>query len=185
MACSLARFNLFENEPARIWLLSNARRTPRRDVIALYNWDESRAATISCPTEWLGLTPAAEYVAFDFWANRFVPPFQKQLVAELPAASCLVLAVRPATDHPQVLSTSRHVTQGIVDVLEERWDATSQELAGTGCVVANDPYELRIFAPTGKSSWRARQAAVAPRQRRGRREDRIQAGRPPTPGTDP
>ncbi len=153
--------DLFENEPARIWLLSDARRTPRRDVIALYNWDESRAATISCPTEWLGLAPAAEYVAFDFWANRFVPPFQKQLVAELPAASCLVLAVRPATDHPQVLSTSRHVTQGIVDVLEERWDATSQELAGTGCVVANDPYELRILAPTGKSSWRARQAAVA------------------------
>ncbi|MHB1035039.1 MAG: NPCBM/NEW2 domain-containing protein [Pirellulales bacterium] len=153
--------DLFESEPARIWLLTDARRAPRRDVVALYNWDESRAATIACPVDRLGLPPAAEYVAFDFWANRFVPPFQKQLVAELPAASCRVLAVRPVAGHPQLLSTSRHVTQGIVDVSEEKWDAAARTLAGISRVVTNDPYELRIVVPTGASSWRASAANVA------------------------
>jgi hypothetical protein len=42
------------------------------------------------------------------------------------------------------LSTSRHITQGLIDVLEERFDG--QTLSGKSLVVADDPYELRIAA---------------------------------------
>jgi hypothetical protein len=34
-----------------------------------------------------------------------------------------VLALRPVVDHPQVVGTSRHITQGIVDLSDEKWDA--------------------------------------------------------------
>ena len=105
---------------------------------------------------------AAEYVAFDFWADKFVPPFRDTLTAELPAASCRVLAVRPVADVPQLLSTSRHVTQGIVDVLDEHWDAATRTLSGISRVVGSDPYELRIVAPTGDQPWRVREVSVSP-----------------------
>lgn len=153
--------DLFEHEPARIWLLTDVRGAARRDVVALYNWDEQQATTVTCAVERLGLPSAVEYVAFDFWADRFVPPFRGILTAELPAASCCVLAVRPVADHPQLLSTSRHVTQGIVDVLDENWDVSSRTLSGTSRLVGGDPYELRIIAPSGEDVWQAGEVSVS------------------------
>jgi hypothetical protein len=155
--------DVFENDPARIWLLTDTRLTPRRDVVALYNWSQAKAATITCILGRLGLPANKEFVAFDFWANKFVPPFREKLSAELPAASCRVLAVRPVSDHPQLLSTSRHVTQGMVDVLEEEWDAAARALGGVSRVVANDPYELRIIVPASRNSWRAEAVVLSAR----------------------
>jgi len=55
--------------------------------------------------------------------------------------------LRAAANHPQLLSTSRHITQGVIDVLEERWDAAQRKLSGRSLVVGGDPYELRISVP--------------------------------------
>ena len=148
--------DVFENDPARIWLLTDTRQAARRDVVALFNWNQSKTASITCALDRLGLPSQKEFVAFDFWANQFIPPFREQLTAELPAASCRVLAVRPVSSHPQLLSTSRHVTQGMVDVSEEQWDAAGQTLSGVSRVVASDPYELRLIVPISQNSWRIR-----------------------------
>ena len=167
--------DFFESDPARIWLLTDSGtgilpvsasatekstgkmpvRRPRRDVVTLFNWDQKQSATLACTAERLGLPSAPEYVAFDFWANKFVAPFRGELRATLPPASCRVLAVRPASDHPQLLSTSRHVAQGMVEVLSENWDPAAQALSGICRVVANDPVELRLSVPVGAHSWRA------------------------------
>ena len=56
----------------------------------------------------------------------------------------MILAMRPEADHPQVVSTSRHVTQGMVDLLEEKWDPATKTLSGRSKLVAGDPYEIRI-----------------------------------------
>ena len=146
--------DVFENKPARIWHLPDTRAGHRRDIVALFNWDK-QPVTISCVTDRIGLPPAKEYVAFDFWANKFVAPFSDVLKANLPGNSCRVLAVRPVADHPQLLSTSRHITQGIVDVTDENWDAAKSVLSGVSKVVENDPYELRMVVPIGAASWRA------------------------------
>lgn len=145
----------FENDPARIWHLP----TPNRDIVALFNWGKS-PLSITCAVERIGLPAASEYVAFDFWKKRFLPPFRGAVTANLAPGSCRVIAIRPVDDHPHVLSTSRHVTQGIMDVLEETWDAATKTLSGTSRVVANDPYELRVVVPVGANSWRALPPAV-------------------------
>jgi hypothetical protein len=153
--------DVFENEPARIWHLPDMRAGRRRDIVALFNWDK-QPATISCTTERIGLPPATEYVAFDFWANKFIAPFRGALKADLPGHSCRVLAVRPVADHPQLLSTSRHITQGIVDVTDENWDATKSVLSGVSKVVEKDPFELRVVVPVGTASWRVAALSVSP-----------------------
>ncbi len=139
--------DLFEQPLARIWHLPDTRRSPRRDVVALFNWDDKKPSQFDYPTDRLGLPPASQYVAFEYWTDRLVGPFSKRLRLEVPAGSCRVLAVRPTPDHPVLLSTSRHVTQGIVDVLEERWDENRQTLSGRSRLVAGDPYELRLYVP--------------------------------------
>jgi len=152
--------DVFESPVAQVWLLSDTRGSSRRDVVALYNWDNEQSR-ISVATERIGLPPAQTYVAFDFWANAFVPPFQESITALLPAYSCRILAVRPADDVPQLLSTSRHVTQGIVDVTGEQWDTGKSTLSAVSTVIADDPYELRIVVPTGEKSWRVKGVSVS------------------------
>jgi hypothetical protein len=143
--------DLFENDPPRVWVLTDERRTPRRDVIALYNWD-NQAADFDYPLERLGLA-GGSYVAFDYWDNVLLPPIKGYLHLSVPRQSCRILAVRPLADRPQLLSTSRHITQGIVDVVEEKWDDDTRTLSGKSRVVVGDPYEIRIVADSSGKGW--------------------------------
>jgi hypothetical protein len=48
-----------------------------------------------------------------------------------------------------VLSTTRHISQGGVSLLDERWDTGSKTLSGKSAVVASDPYVLTVHLPEG------------------------------------
>jgi len=159
--------DLFAQPRARIWRLTDTRAGVRRDVIGLFNWDTEQAQTIAASADELGLppSPTGRYVAFDYWAGRFVGPIGPAsadgtlLTIDVPAGACRVLAVRPLLDRPLLLSTSRHVSQGIVDVMEEDWDPEGGVLSGRSRVVGNDPYELRIVLPDG---WRVAEVFLDP-----------------------
>jgi hypothetical protein len=122
-------------------------------VVGLFNWDRKSGA-FDVPVERLGLAAGVRYAAFDYWAGGMVVPFRDRLTATLPPRSCQVLAVRPILDHPLLLSTSRHITQGIVDVTAEKWDPAACELSGVSRVVAGDPYELRILTHSTRGVWK-------------------------------
>ena len=94
--CAARPVDLFEHDPPRIWLLTDERRLPRRDILALYNWEATDALTFDEPLERLGLSADQSYVAFDYWDNVLLPPFQGRLQTTLPKQSCRILAVRPA-----------------------------------------------------------------------------------------
>lgn len=154
--------DMFDNDLPRIWILTDDRHEPRRDVIGLYNW-ASQPMQIDEPVERIGLRGNGPFVAFDYWADAFVPRFEGRLRATLPKESCQVLAVRRAADHPQLISTSRHITQGIVDVTGEKWDPGAGTLSGTSKVVGGDPYELRIVVPG--ENWRVASVDLSPEDR--------------------
>ncbi|MHC4478899.1 MAG: alpha-galactosidase [Planctomycetota bacterium] len=140
--------DLFERDVPQIWQLSADGGDERRDVIALFNWDDENAVALNVELERLGLGPGkASYIGFDYWRNEFVGPFEGDLLVELPPGSCNVLAMRAVLDRPQLISTSRHVTQGIVDLVKEKWNGWTEVLSATSKVVGGDVYEVRIFAP--------------------------------------
>lgn len=143
--------DLFEHDPPRLWLLTDDRRAPRRDVIGIFNWDDGDKS-FECPLERLGLDARTEYEAYDYWLDALLDPLRGRLQLETPAESCRIIAVRPRANHPQVISTSRHVTQGIVDLQEERWQPGSRMLTGRSRVASGDPYELRIVGGNGLES---------------------------------
>lgn len=152
--------DVFEHEMPQAWLLTDEQGGVRRDVVGLFNWQEKEPAEIEISAERLGLPDAASYVGFDYWAGEFLPPFSGSLKARLEPGSCRVLAIRPAATHPQIISTSRHATQGIVELSDERWDAASRMLGATSRLVANDPCEIRLALPADGSSWRVSQVEV-------------------------
>jgi hypothetical protein len=153
--------DIFEQDVPRIWLLTDESTGVRRDIIALYNWDDKNAAQINCSLEKIGLDADRKYVGFDFWANTFVDPFRDNIKVSLPMAGCKIFSVRPVSNTPQLISTSRHITQGIIDVKDEKWDNSSKSLLGISEVVGADPYELRIVAAKESGSWEYQSARVS------------------------
>ncbi|MGL4595673.1 MAG: hypothetical protein ACRCUY_13195, partial [Thermoguttaceae bacterium] len=156
--------DLFREDLPKIWHLTDQKQGElRRDVVALFNWNDKESANISFkPSD---LVPNKEtnsqsdagmvqYVTYNFWENIPGVVFSEpaEISVAIPPADCKVFAIRKITDEnaiPQVISTSGHITQGIIDLSDEKWDAATNTLSGTSKVVANDPYTLQIYLPAG------------------------------------
>jgi hypothetical protein len=154
--------DLFEQKIPRIWLLTDDRTSPSRYIIGLFNWEPNEPAQIRCSLGRIGLLGArGGYVGFDYWADQFVEPLGRELETTVPGAGCRILAVRAVGLGPQVISTSRHITQGMVDVVDEKWDSRSSTLSGVSKVVGGEAYELRISAKVPAGYRRVVKVAVS------------------------
>ncbi len=145
--------DLFDRRTPRVWLLEDTRRELPFFVVGLFNWDNEESVAIDEAFKKIGLPAAEKYVTFDYWANKFGVLEGDALHTTIEPASCRILAVRPMADRPQLISTSRHITQGVVDVAEEAWDVRGKKLNGASRVVGGDPYELRIAKPAN-GEWK-------------------------------
>jgi len=154
--------NLFEKELAKVWHLRSDLGGQRRDLVGLFNWNDKQEAEVSVDLASLGLDADrdAQYVGFDYWENAFVGPVAGTLKAKLRPSSCRVISLRRAAARPQLVSTSRHITQGAVDVVSVEWDAGTKTLAGQSRLVGGDPYELRIAVPTTAKRWAVKKAEI-------------------------
>ncbi len=178
--------DLYESYPARVWQLRAGEGQKRRDVIAMFNWGD-KPQEIAVSLRRLGLA-AGHYAVLEYWSDALdyldacpettcgagVPPAgaagtaapqehgSGSLKATLPPRSCKVFAVR-RVDHPVVAGTSRHVTQGIIDLVEETWADKSPAagaLRGTSRVIAGERYQIRTTAPAHWRSGTARLLAA-------------------------
>lgn len=151
----------FDNFLPTTWLVTDTSQSVRRDVIGVFNQDDA-GLKVDYPCAKLGLDPTKNYYAFDFWADAPVPSFQGQFNCEVPPTSCRILAVRADEGYPVLVSTSRHVTQGMVDVTGEKWQAARQTLSGVSQIVGQDAYELRIAGLNpGPRKWKLASATVS------------------------
>ena len=126
----------------------------RRDIVGLFNWDHEKPADISLDPGSLDLpeSKTGKYVAYDYWQDSFIPEFSGSTDIELAPGSCKIIAIKPLEAYPQVLSTSRHVTQGIVDIVNEKWTPEKKSLSGTSRLVGGDSYVIAIHP--GKKEYR-------------------------------
>lgn len=143
------------------WLQEIDRPFDHWSVLARIQWGEKRES------EWvfdfkgmpqqevefadLGLAADREYLVFEFWTQKFLGKFTGSFTA--PAMdknnAMQVFAIREAREHPWILSTTRHISQGGVSLSNVRWDAGSKTLVGKSSVVVGDPYVLTVHLPEG------------------------------------
>ena len=95
----------------------------------------------------MGLDSNRQYYIYDFWNNRFAGKVSgktsiKQVV---PNGEARMLSVHAVEDHPQWISTDRHVMQGYVDMVKKPvWNAAKSSLSGISSVIGNEPYTITI-----------------------------------------
>jgi len=146
------RKRLFEHCPARLWDILVEREFGSWHVVALFNTDHDRSRkpfTHEIRFEDLELDPNAQYLVYEFWNKTFLGIETGGFRRTLTAPDCEVYSIVEKKDHPVLISTSRHIRHMAHDILALNWDAESRTLSGTSKLVKDDPYQLRIFVPTG------------------------------------
>ncbi|MBN2475677.1 MAG: alpha-galactosidase [Pirellulales bacterium] len=145
--------DLLENDLPTVWHYRARLGEERIDLVGLFNWDENQPARLELDPAMLGLPalPDDRYVGFDYWEDTFVGPFSGKCSFDLRPSSCRVIAVQRLQRHPQLVGTSRHVTQGPIDVAAVAWDPERRTLSGRSQVVGEDPYELRLLSPEAEA----------------------------------
>jgi hypothetical protein len=93
----------------------------------------------------LALDAEREYLVFDFWRQHFVGRIKNDLACPaLPLGHCQILAIRPALDHPQLLSSSRHISQDAVSVKGQSWTENALVLELEGVSGTSETYWIHV-----------------------------------------
>lgn len=149
--------DLFEKATPELWLAHYQTSFEAWDVAGLFNWGENWTPDGQVMTgdrrfimvpEKLGLDPGREYLAFDFWPEKYLGLIGKSgLEVTVQPGDVRVIALRQATGRPQFLSTNRHLSQGAVELEDVTWDAEKNLLLGTQTAAPGFNYRLYFFAP--------------------------------------
>ncbi len=92
------------------------------------------------------------YLVYDYWKHEFLGRLDKSLALTLPAYGSAVLAIRKYTGKKQLVSTSRHISQGGFD-LENVWLDEDGKLHGRSRVVAGEPYVITVYNPEKEDTF--------------------------------
>lgn len=125
--------------------------TPDWHQVTLFNNTlPTRKETITVPLAGdtadgaLRLEFGAEYHVYDFWNNKYVGTVKGsgELTQILRPGEARMLSVRKVQNHPQVISTNRHLMQGHLDLSNVKWE--NNNLSGKAKVVGGDPMGIVI-----------------------------------------
>ncbi len=125
--------------------------TPDWHHIAFYNTSGKKAEVSTAISgervdNAIGLDPKAHYHAYEFWTDTYLGklPGTSRISRELEPDHCAMISVRKAVNHPQVISTNRHVLQGWMELKDVSWDAKTKTLSGTASVIGGEPFQIVV-----------------------------------------
>ncbi|HEX5049842.1 MAG TPA: glycoside hydrolase family 36 protein [Gammaproteobacteria bacterium] len=144
--------DLFDADIPTTFVLHVVRPFGAWSVVALFNPDLGAAVERRFPLRRLGLDPARTYLAFDFWKQRFAGEVTQELRARVDAGSVTLLALHAAAGRPQLLSTSRHVAQGAIEIEDLRWDESARSLRGVSAGPPGSAHDVFVHVP-GEHPW--------------------------------
>jgi hypothetical protein len=133
---------------SRIWNLLVNKKSEQWNVVGVINWEDS-PQKISLPFEKLGLLPNQRYLVYECWEEQLLGEFQNRVELELQPTSSKILSIHRQEGRPRVLSTSRHITQGAVDLKEIRWNGKKSTIEGKSVNLLRGDYALVVWIPGG------------------------------------
>ena len=129
-----------------IWDLAVSRPFGDWHVVAMFNWEDEERH-IGFDWREIGEQATRHFIAWEFWTERFLGSVDGRLELSVPPRSVRIVALQPDLGHPQFLSSDRHITQGAVGLVDQRWrnDALTLSVEAVG----GFPQTLRIAVPKG------------------------------------
>ncbi len=159
-ATDIRPLDLFPTEQyKRIWDLKVNHLGRRYDVVGVFNFDTDKADQVYLNWSELGLPVGQRVHVFDFWNKEYLGAWAEGMAVPTQPTSCRVLTLVPDSGHIELISTSRHITQGPVEL--KKLSSSGNSFKGTSHVIQDDPYELSFVFPPGTNAVVARAIARA------------------------
>lgn len=150
-AVDIRPLDLFSSDRnKRIWDLKINHLNRQFDVVGVFNFHETKPSPVYLSWKDLGLPEDKPIHIYDFWNKEYLGAWDKGMTVNLQPTSTRLFSLMPATDQVQLVSTSRHITQGWVELLSHSYNARKNSYTGRSKVIRDDPYELRFAFPRGK-----------------------------------
>ncbi len=144
-----------------IWDLKVNHLGRQYDVVGCFNFDESKSTSVLVQWKSLGLKAEALYHVYDFWNHDYLGCWETGYFAPVPPGGCTVLTLVEASAEPELISTSRHITQGWIDLLRCDYDRARHAYRGRSQLIGGDPYTLTFAYPRSGTSFRIKSARAA------------------------
>jgi hypothetical protein len=144
--------DLFDTDVPTTFVLHVERPFAAWSVAAFFNADLENAVERRFPLARLGLDAGTTYLAFDFWKQRLIGEVTHEIGVRVEPGSVTLLALHAATGAPQLLSTSRHVTQGALEIEDVRWNAAERVLSGVSTGPPRSAHDVFVYVP-GDHPW--------------------------------
>jgi hypothetical protein len=141
--------DFFESSHPAVWHMPIRRSFGAWDLVGLFAYVQGELKKFQVDFTELGLATNRPYLVYEFWSDRFLGAQTNGFAAELTGPDCGMYAVIAQENHPQLVSTSRHIRQMANDILDLAWNGPTRTLSGVSKIVPGDPYELRIHLPDG------------------------------------
>lgn len=90
-----------------------------------------------------------EYLAYEFFSDGFLGSTKDNILLEVAPCDSAVVVVREKKNHPRLLSTNRHLSQGATEVKMAVWCEEDLSLHITSDLIANERYRMAIYVPDG------------------------------------
>jgi alpha-galactosidase len=126
-----APLDLFENDPPMYFKLDlpPSESIGACHLVGIFNWTK-KVQQIPLSLEHLNLDSNLHYHVFDFWEKRYYQ-LEKNDKKELQLKShtAKLLAIRPITEGPQLISSTFHITQGNIEISKFEFDPNALEIS--------------------------------------------------------
>jgi hypothetical protein len=149
-ATDIRPLDLFPTERyKRIWDLKVNHLGRRYDVVGVFNFDTEEADQVYLNWSELGLPQAKRVHVFDFWNQEYLGAWPEGIAVPTEPTSCRVLTLLPDSGSIQLISTSRHITQGPVELKKWSRNEFGNSFTGTSHLIKGDPYQMSFVFPAG------------------------------------
>jgi hypothetical protein len=107
-----------------------------------------------------GLDAGKRYLVYDFWQQKLLGEFSGDFHVTIEPTAVQLVSIHESAAHPQVISTTRHVTQGAIELADVRFDETTSTLSGTALGASPMAWTLAIYLPAGYRFDESKSAAA-------------------------
>ncbi len=88
-----------------------------------------------------------EYLVFDYTDDKFLGIKDSTFSLKLGAYASKILSIRKKQNIPQIISTSRHISQGAMEISDLIWTNDENTLTIKAEVIKDAPYKVTLFVP--------------------------------------
>ncbi len=151
-AQNIRPLDLFPSKTIKhIWDLKINHLGKNYDVVGLFDFNRTKSKNMFLKWSDLGYSDTSLVKVFDFWNKEYLGSWRKGMAVTISPTSCRVLTLLKSNGHIQLISTSRHITQGYADLVSLKSNAEGTVFNGESKVIAGAPYALYFAFPRGRN----------------------------------